>query len=349
MAKQTMQQIADHLGVSRITVSKVINGRGRSGNVAPQTERRILDYLNEVGYVRSRQAVFLRKGPPQATGILHCGHLYSHLVEAFNLMTDRFVESPPSVEIVVVKPTAIVDGVRELVSRGVSKLVWIYTSGDMRDLARLKQEMKLLSNARTVIYNYPFVDSHDAEQLTAQGLRLVGFDRRGGARKLGEMLKSLGHTRVGLPQESHGPMHASTYMPLGLGDAGLDLAYCLPSGAPTWSQETWGSQLPDAVMNTMRQTYFTAACFADDEVAIHCMNALIKRGVRVPEDLSITGLDGVRWTQAMRPRLTTLRVPVTKMVDCVERILTDAEAGAIHKFDLELWLGDSHGAPCACS
>src|SRR5690606_36470617 len=98
----------------------------RVDNVSPEIERRVIEYMKKIGYVPNRQALNLRSGTRGAFGILHCGHLVSHFVEAFNLMTDRFVDSPQNVEIVVVKPTDLLAGLRELIARGVDNLIWIH-------------------------------------------------------------------------------------------------------------------------------------------------------------------------------------------------------------------------------
>jgi len=55
-AHPTMQQIADQLGVSRMTVSAVINERHSDRRVAPATRQRIAEFLDQSGYVPSRHA-----------------------------------------------------------------------------------------------------------------------------------------------------------------------------------------------------------------------------------------------------------------------------------------------------
>ncbi|GAA1995469.1 LacI family DNA-binding transcriptional regulator [Microbacterium ulmi] len=53
----------------------------------------------------------------------------------------------------------------------------------------------------------------------------------------------------------------------------------------------------------------TAAIAYNDLVAIGLMNALIDRGVRVPEDLSVTGMDDIPFARFTSPPLTTASVP----------------------------------------
>lgn len=51
----------------------------------------------------------------------------------------------------------------------------------------------------------------------------------------------------------------------------------------------------------------TAVCAANDQLAIGIMMALRETGIRVPEDISITGMDDVEYARLIDPPLTTIR------------------------------------------
>jgi LacI family transcriptional regulator len=53
---------------------------------------------------------------------------------------------------------------------------------------------------------------------------------------------------------------------------------------------------------------FTAVVAANDQMALGALLALRERGVRVPEDVSITGVDDIPDAAYFSPPLTTLRV-----------------------------------------
>jgi LacI family transcriptional regulator len=59
----------------------------------------------------------------------------------------------------------------------------------------------------------------------------------------------------------------------------------------------WGSHDPTAIM-----------C-ANDLVALGALLSLQRRGLRVPEDVSLVGYDDVEFVEALRPPLTTVRQP----------------------------------------
>ena len=51
----------------------------------------------------------------------------------------------------------------------------------------------------------------------------------------------------------------------------------------------------------------TCILLPDDASYLGALDAIREKGLRVPEDVSLAGYDGVRSVQAVRPRLTTIR------------------------------------------
>jgi LacI family transcriptional regulator len=68
---------------------------------------------------------------------------------------------------------------------------------------------------------------------------------------------------------------------------------------------------------------------ATDDVALDIMDILAARGVRVPDDVAVTGFDGVVAGRVVRPALTTVRQPLVEMgrlvVDLLLRHIADRD------------------------
>lgn len=60
---------------------------------------------------------------------------------------------------------------------------------------------------------------------------------------------------------------------------------------------------------------FTAAFAFSDEAALGVISALSNVGLRVPEDVSVLGFDGIRLSRQVTPKLTTISQPIKKMVE----------------------------------
>lgn len=65
----------------------------------------------------------------------------------------------------------------------------------------------------------------------------------------------------------------------------------------------------------------TALFCAYDDEALRLMDALQQRGVRIPEDISVTGFDDIPGAAGSRPGLTTVRQPMTEIGEAAAQML----------------------------
>lgn len=56
-----------------------------------------------------------------------------------------------------------------------------------------------------------------------------------------------------------------------------------------------------------------AMLFANDQMAVGALRALARRGVRVPQDMAVTGFDGIPLGRIVQPPLTTVRQPIRRL------------------------------------
>jgi LacI family transcriptional regulator len=89
---------------------------------------------------------------------------------------------------------------------------------------------------------------------------------------------------------------------------------------------------------------------ANDQTAIGAMAALARAGVRVPEDVAVTGFDGLYIGRHLHPALTTVRQPMRELGETAvrllqQRITKQANAGADIELPVQLELRES----CGCT
>jgi DNA-binding LacI/PurR family transcriptional regulator len=90
----------------------------------------------------------------------------------------------------------------------------------------------------------------------------------------------------------------------------------------------------------------TAILAMSDKVALFAMQWLTERGLKVPEDVSIIGFDGVPEAATSLPRLTTVAQPFAEIARrSVTAILENAVPENREALDLELVVRDSTAAP----
>jgi LacI family transcriptional regulator len=66
-------------------------------------------------------------------------------------------------------------------------------------------------------------------------------------------------------------------------------------------------------MRALRQLNITAMVCSSDIVAFGTIQAAAELGIRIPDDLSVTGFDGIGLDKMIDPKLTTAEQPVFKI------------------------------------
>ena len=66
----SISEIAKHLNVSKSTVSLVINGKAEQGRISQELAKRIMDYVNEIGYKPNALAKSLATGKTHTIGLI---------------------------------------------------------------------------------------------------------------------------------------------------------------------------------------------------------------------------------------------------------------------------------------
>ena len=325
-----MAEIAAELGLSRMSVSSVVNGSARRIGLSEKTIQRVREHLALRGYVPSRAARHLHGSPARVVGLIHIGSFNNHLIEAFHRLAASLAETTPGLEIMVTPRERIESAIQELRARRVTDLVWLHKSSAVEEY-REERITNYLRNTRTIVYNYMFNTLPSEKELLERGIALVGVDRQAHLRRMAGFLRTLGHSVIALPDvDTSMRLYVDAFT-----NAGLVVAECPPPFETA------------KLINAMASHGVTAACFNGDNVACQAIATLRAHGVRIPEDLTVTGFDGM--SREFSQNLTTLVMPVQDMVDKVCKIVSGQEQALRHCFDMELAKGETHGPPAGKS
>ncbi|MFF2325124.1 MULTISPECIES: LacI family DNA-binding transcriptional regulator [unclassified Streptomyces] len=89
--------------------------------------------------------------------------------------------------------------------------------------------------------------------------------------------------------------------------------------------------------------------FANDQMAVGALRALERRGVRVPEDIAVTGFDGIPLSRIVRPPLTTVRQPIRQLGEqAVELLVQRLRNSGREPASLMLPVSLIRRASCGC-
>ncbi|MEU1462017.1 LacI family DNA-binding transcriptional regulator [Streptomyces sp. NPDC005727] len=317
VSRPTLEAVAARAGVSRATVSRVVNG---GDGVREPLAERVRRAVEELGYV-----------PNQA---------------ARSLVTKRH----DAIAVVIAEPEARVfaDPFFALQLRGISKeltahdnqLVLLLTEG-RADHARVARYLAgghvdgalvfslhlddplpgLIRNAGvpTVFGGRPDWSDGDG----APGPVYVDSDNRGGARAAVRHLAGLGRTRIahitGALDQTSAVDRLDGYRDV-MGDADPRLVVesdFTPAGGEQAMRELL-DRCPDV----------DAVFAANDLTALGALRVLRERGLRVPEDVAVIGFDDVLpVAEECDPPLTTVRQDIEEMGRLMARLLLAGPAG----------------------
>lgn len=295
--KATIADVAQRAGVSRATVSRVLNGRS---TVDPELAERVRRVSRRLRYQPSATAQGLARGATKAIGVIVpdlANPFFNEVLKALTIAAGR-----EDFSVVVADSDEDAGSERRLIrdlSRRVDGLVLCsprVTSAELRKVVR--------SGLPTVCTNR-FSDP----PLTAS----VVIDSAHGMTAILEHLSGLGHRR--LAYLSGPPSSSSNAERLRALEAGWKGPR--PAVIPAGSKSRDGYRSVSAALGSGA----TAIVCFNDLVALGAMARLRKLGVTVPDEVSVVGFDDIETADFVQPALTTVQMPKADLGRCSWEIL----------------------------
>jgi LacI family xylobiose transport system transcriptional regulator len=304
--------IAREVGVSISTVSKVVNGRA---DVATGTRARVQEALRRHGYRRAAS--------PAAGAKLNSALLDVVIRELDSAWASTLVSgieraaSERGLNIVVstvqldqgrpVPPRRWLD---QVAARGTCGVLGILTEFSAAQVAYLRD-----GRIPCVVID-PAAEPDPA-------VATVRIDNRASQYLLTRHLIGLGHRKIAFVVGNPSSLPASEReagFEEAMRDAGLEL------------REDWrkfGGFGRESSQEAMAELMAladrpTAVMFASDKGALGALAEANRLGLKVPDDVSVTGFDDIPDAAGAVPALTTVRQPVPEMVEAAMRHLTEA-------------------------
>ncbi len=312
----TMAEVARNIGVSRNVVSAVINGRAEKLHISAGTQRKIQDYLEKSGYVKSKHAIRLQNGNRiDAPGILTCGPfaLFPHLTKALHIMSESIKNKYGHVDILSIDVKDIKHGLKEIVSQGIQRVIWIHATAPEYEMANAKVLMPLLKRMeKVVVYNYDFNRDEWEQEYLDNGIQLVGMDRAACYHKVAELFCSSGHSRVALDEiYTDHPVHKGPNIDKLLApfeQMGFDIYGIKDSADPENTEK-----MTEHLVYLKKKYNVDCAFVRNDRRAGEIIGRLTEMGLRVPEDIAFVGFGNDPLGRWLSPPLTTFDIPVSAM------------------------------------
>lgn len=303
MKTPTVYDVAQRAGVSIATVSFAFR---RPEKVRPETRDRVLEAARELGYVPNGTARGLAQRRTQCLGLYAYHYLLAEHADnadwrAFPLYVDE-------------------------VQRGFELACWergyalmlgggAGDGGVVTDIAGRVDGLAVFAQTvppevmATISQRIPVVEI--SEPTGADGMVHISVDNRGGVRDLTEHLVTVHGARrllfVG-ESESHDVGERFRGCVDGL------RAHKLPvPRAPVGIRAEARVEAEELVRGWLAEGLPDAIVCATDQQALAVIDALTAAGRRVPEDVAVTGFDGIVAGRLSAPTLTTVRQPMAEL------------------------------------
>lgn len=297
--KLTIQDIAKLAGVSKATVSRVLNHKP---TVDPEIRERVMKIVNERGFVPSITATVLRGGRTQLIGVL----------------------APPLIQPFVPE---IMLGVAEVTDRTSYEVV-LYTMNPAHKHSDVLDRILAMKLSTGLLAIMPGQLGSHLDHLYKQGIPIVtiedqvapantpwiGIDNVSSAYEATHYLLSLGHRRIGHilgPENYLCTRERYEGYCRALREAGLE-----PDPRLIWQGDfapTGGNECAHQIFSLPPEDRPSALFAANDQTAFGVMDVAPQYGVRIPEDLALVGFDDMPIAAFAKPGLTTIRQPHREM------------------------------------
>lgn len=336
----TLEDIGRLAGVSRSTVSRVINDQP---SVSEDVRARVQEVINRTGYAPNVAARSLVSGRSGVIGLVIPSRVHAIFEDPYfsRLIQGISAASNQSGNMLSLFLFQNEEEESQLYPRVIRRG---YLDGLIITATRMGDP--LLASAAGGEIPIVMVGRPDVS-----GVSYVDADNKGGALRVAIHLCGLGYQRIGLvgaPVSTTAGLDRLNGFVEGLATCGMALHPSLRVDGDF--TEAGGYEAMKQLIAERPDAVFAAS----DTMAIGAIRALREHGLRVPDDVAVVGFDGMATSEKSIPALTTIRQPVAETGARAVQILNDLVSGAVTPpvveiMPVELVVRDSCGATRAAA
>lgn len=309
----TIRDIAERYGVSVATVSKALNNQK---DIGAKTKEEIRRLAKEMGYAPNAAAKGLKTNKTRSLGVLFVDEGHSGLThDYFNHVLDSFKNTAELCGYTMTFMNCCKESVQRYTyleqarSRGFDGIIIACVDYDDSEVLELMK-----SDIPIVTIDYIFNEK----------INIVS-DNSGGMRDLVRYVYSKGHRKIAY---IHGESTFVTEERLtSFVDTCKELGIHVPEEyikASTFRDVEGAYRETRELLNLNNPP--TCILYPDDFSSFGGINAIYEKGLKIPEDMSVAGYDGLALAKCFRPQITTI-VQDTKRIgeEAAKRLISQIE------------------------
>lgn len=318
-ARSSAKDVARLAGVSTATVSRALN---LPDMVDPETRERVQAAVTKLRYVPHGVASALRSQRTQMIGAVVPSFDYALYARTTSALQRALDERGYSLVLAAhhYDLTTEVRVTEQLIRHGVDAFAFVGTDHDTA-------LYRLLDN-----YGRPYVLTWGVD--TSHRHPSVGFDNAAATFEVTRYLLSLGHRRLGLISAPTPGNDRARERGAGVRAALAAHGLALDEGLVRFGPIALASGAQAMRSLLALPSPPTAVVATNDVFAVGAMIACREAGVRVPEDISITGVDDTDLGATQTPALTSVHTPIVEVGDAAARQLVarlEGDPVALHQ------------------
>jgi len=291
-----MKDIAEDLGISVVTVSKVFNNHH---DISASTRERVLQRMKELNYQPSLHAQGLASGRTMMVGLIVPDLVHAFFSEVAKSISDVLRKQGYALMIASSdeEPELERREIEQMIRRRVDVLIVASCQSDPESLRRvLEQKVPLLLIDRSFPdFEAHFIGADDLQVGEMATEHLIGLGRR-----------VIGHIGGQKVSTSNGRMAGYRNA---LARHGIDLPerYIIRRTLGDKSGDTTGRHAMEKLL-LLDPRPDAVFCY-NDPAAIGAMNAILAAGLRIPEDIAVIGCGNIRYSESLRVPLSSVDIP----------------------------------------
>ncbi len=308
----TSQDVALRAGVSRTTVSLVLNNKHELSQISPKTAQRVLRAAKELGYVpnAAAQALVSKKAGVIGLVLSRSHHQISSDVFLTQVVDSLMLEAHEN------QMRVLLDVLEDHEDRNSYQRLIQARQVDGILFSGPRVDDKALDLLAKVDFPTVLMGSLPSNQFYA-----VDVDNGKSAMMATEHLIQLGHTRIGCITNATPVFTAAADRMRGYQQALA--AHHIPIDDRLIRFGDFDPQSGYRAMQGLLSVHPhpTAVFVASDVVAYGALSALRDAGINVPAEMAVVGFDDVPLSEYIQPRLTSVHLPIAKLAQAAGHLL----------------------------
>lgn len=324
----TIRDVAKKVGVSPSTVSRVLNNATTDISISKETKEKVLAACEELKFQPN----------------IHAHRFFTDKSETIGLIT------PPQTRLKGVKHTfadynlgELLSGVETAITERGYRLMVLVADDDFINTKRYVHIIRDRSLDGLLLWGLQVneIYIHDLQQESFPYILLNGYirsmqtnfiiaDNEAGSFEITAHLINLKHRRIAYIK---GPAECATSIDRYTGYQAAMAEYGLTIHSELTKEGDFTEESGYQAMKLLLELKCkpTAVCAANDMMAIGAMKAIKERKLCIPDDIAVTGADGIPLTEYVEPALTTIKTPmyelgsmgVNKLFEIIEKKTTE--------------------------